>query len=297
MTWHLYAEIDGDMHRLSSCIWLFQRPCGCPCQVIPATARAASTDQVWQEIYAADKRIKRRVDYAKRDGFTLSLIPQPTEVVDVYPVSDPCAHGLYVPGTQRVVRVGERFGRLTVAKERQPTQPNVRARCDCGTEALIPIRQWGTTQSCGCLRREITIARSTKHGMADTSEYGIWSAMLQRTTNPKNARYADYGGRGIGVCERWLEFTNFYADMGPRPEGMSLDRINNDLGYSPENCRWATSVEQRHNRRPQRLRSHCMNGHEYTPENTRLDADGTRACRACGRESVRKYKARKAASA
>jgi hypothetical protein len=133
--------------------------------------------------------------------------------------------------------------------------------------------------------------------MADTSEYDIWAAMIQRATNPKNARYADYGGRGIGVCERWLEFTNFYADMGPRPDGKSLDRVNNDLGYSPENCRWATWVEQRHNQRPHRRRTHCKYRHEFTAENTRVNPDGSRACRTCDRKRARAYKARKAASA
>jgi hypothetical protein len=173
----------------------------------------------------------------------------------------------------------------------------VRARCECGTDALIPFGQWGVTRSCGCLKRETTIARSTKHGMADSSEYDIWAAMIQRATNPKNARYADYGGRGIGVCERWLEFANFYADMGPRPDGRSLDRTDNDRGYSPENCRWATASEQRLNRRPQQLKTHCKYGHEFTPTNTRVNPNGARACRACDRIRSRQYKARKAVAA
>ena len=296
MTWQLYAEIDGSLHLLTDCIWLFQRPCGCACQVIPATPAMASADQAWKEIYAADKRTKRRVDYAKRDGFTLSLIARPTEKPQVYPVSELCAHRLHVPNTQRVIRVGEQSGRLTAISERQPQQPNVRAVCECSTEALIPIGQWGTTRSCGCLKRETTIARSTTHGMSRTSEYDIWSAMVQRATNPKNARYADYGGRGIGVCDRWLEFANFHADMGRRPAGMSLDRIDNDRGYGPENCRWATAVEQRHNQRPHRLRTHCKNGHEFSTENTRINSSGSRSCRTCDRARSREYKARKAAA-
>jgi hypothetical protein len=79
--------------------------------------------------------------------------------------------------------------------------------------------------------------------------YWIWSAMLDRCRNSKNTAYANYGGRGIAVCERWVRFENFKSDMGDRPEGKSLDRINNDLGYSPENCRWVSRQEQNSNRR------------------------------------------------
>lgn len=86
--------------------------------------------------------------------------------------------------------------------------------------------------------------------------YGIWAGMVNRCTNPKHERYADYGGRGITVCDRWLGpqgVTNFIADMGERPEGLTVDRKDNDKGYSPDNCRWATYVVQNNNRRPRAM--------------------------------------------
>lgn len=87
-------------------------------------------------------------------------------------------------------------------------------------------------------------------GKTEHELYGVYSEILNRTTNPRHKRYADYGGRGITVCDRWREdFWAFVADMGDRPEGHSVDRIDNNLGYEPSNCRWATATEQRLNQR------------------------------------------------
>lgn len=93
-------------------------------------------------------------------------------------------------------------------------------------------------------------ASSYKHGWANTPTYWTWSGMLSRCRDPRNASYKSYGAQGITVCERWHDFLNFLADMGPRPEGKTLDRINGNGNYEPSNCRWATPKEQRANQRP-----------------------------------------------
>ena len=95
-----------------------------------------------------------------------------------------------------------------------------------------------------------------KHGMTNTPLFSVWKTMIARCTNKNDASYQNYGGRGISVCPRWLEFVNFYEDMAPRPEGMQLDRINNDGDYSPENCKWSTCSEQSMNRRGAVLITH-----------------------------------------
>jgi len=88
-----------------------------------------------------------------------------------------------------------------------------------------------------------------KHGIVYTPTYNSWANMLQRCSNPSNNSYKDYGGRGIKVCERWKNFSNFFADMGERPQGMTLERRNNNKGYYKNNCKWATQMEQNNNSR------------------------------------------------
>lgn len=99
--------------------------------------------------------------------------------------------------------------------------------------------------------REKQRARQAEHshGQVGSGAYTSWYAMKQRCTNPNNKSFAGYGARGITICDRWMAFENFYADMGDRPEGYTLDRISNDRGYEPDNCRWATHAEQRRNQR------------------------------------------------
>jgi len=124
--------------------------------------------------------------------------------------------------------------------------------CDCGNTALVREIQLieGSTRSCGCLQKEVSSRVHTKHGLGKTKTYRAWLSMKQRCFYPKHKNFKYWGGRGITVCERWLVFENFYADMGDKPEGKSLDRYpNNDGNYEPGNVRWASPDEQANNRR------------------------------------------------
>ena len=139
--------------------------------------------------------------------------------------------------------------------------PSVRSRvmyscrCDCGTPVAVrgeSLRS-GHTESCGCGKSAALVARLTKHGSnrrgGRSPAYSSWSSMIQRCTNPRDKAYPSYGGRGIKVPDTWLEFTGFYADMGDRPEGSSLERKKNNAPYSKENCIWATRQQQQSNTR------------------------------------------------
>lgn len=147
---------------------------------------------------------------------------------------------------------GEKFGLLTVIGAAPPRKQNkfVYCKCDCGNpepiEVFIGNLGRGHTTSCGCAWLE----NVTKHGLTNTLEYRVRTYMIQRCYNTKHDSYPDYGGRGIYVCDRWLESVeNFVADMGKCPEGHTLERIDVNGNYTPENCKWDTLGNQGYNKR------------------------------------------------
>lgn len=149
---------------------------------------------------------------------------------------------------------GQRFGYLRVLGEapvRNRTHITWACICDCGVEKCIsgPELRAGQTRSCGCMTSKMTADKNRTHGQSGTRLYGVWGAMIKRCT-PHHERAKDYFERGITVCERWKKFENFYADMGAtwRPR-LTIERVDNDKGYEPGNCVWATYHVQGNNKR------------------------------------------------
>jgi len=153
--------------------------------------------------------------------------------------------------------VGLTLGRLTVTRFSHRNERSDQfwmCHCSCGKDKAINGSSLTSNRvlSCGCLRSENMVKRNVPtHGMSHSREYKSWRAIMDRCLNPNDKSWKDYGGRGIIVCQRWQEsFENFYADMGNKPTPKhSIERKNNDLGYDPSNCRWATVKEQNRNRR------------------------------------------------
>lgn len=148
----------------------------------------------------------------------------------------------------------KRFGRLIALKsERKNGRVRWLCRCDCGNIKSIQSTHLrsGASKSCGCLQKEINIANLTQHGQTRSSLHNRWKAIKQRCLNPKNTRYNDYGGRGITLCEEWLDYKTFskWCYENNYSCDLELDRIDNNKGYNPENCRWTTSSINNRNRR------------------------------------------------
>lgn len=180
-----------------------------------------------------------------------------------------------VPETDGVVKPGQRFTRWTVLgrefylpcgyeprKDRvRPTirrRPCVVCQCDCGTIAVMYSRNLigdRPNGSCGCLQKELASAKATTHGCSRTRIYNIWSNMIKRCTRQHHPAYPDYGGRGIRVCEEWLDVLKFesWAMASGYEEWLSIDRINNNGNYEPSNCRWVGKIVQANNTRANHL--------------------------------------------
>lgn len=162
-----------------------------------------------------------------------------------------------------LVKPGQVFGRLKVLKKyRRRYSKNLNwfclCECVCGNKTSMYLYSLlkGVSKSCGCLNKELARSRAFRHGHhvgnKASGTYRSWQGMFPRCYNLKSPAYKNYGGRGIVVCARWSKFENFLSDMGERPKGLTLDRRDNDKGYNPSNCHWATKSEQAVNRRTSR---------------------------------------------
>ena len=148
---------------------------------------------------------------------------------------------------------GQRFGQMVAIKpsEKRYGRYCWLCECDCGRQTIVSVSSLlnGNTRSCGHLNGGNNLVHGCRRTGSSTPEYRTWRAMRERCRNPNNKHFKNYGGRGIKVCKRWDDFRNFLADMGPRPETYSIERIDNDGNYKPSNCKWIPLLDQSKNRR------------------------------------------------
>ena len=171
-------------------------------------------------------------------------------------------------GRPAIDLAGQRFGRLTVIERTKGTSTKDAwwlCRCECGNKKETTRKQLicGNVKSCGCLQKERRANGNIIHGGHNTRIYSIWHHMKERCMNPNSPKYRLYGGRGITVCGEWIDdFTVFrdWAISTGYSDELTLDRIDNDKGYYPDNCRWATFSEQNRNRRPYHRKGGACNG-------------------------------------
>lgn len=174
-----------------------------------------------------------------------------------------CGCTKHKPSSNRLpITIGERYGRLVVIGEAEPHRSQsgqirrkMQCRCDCGTSCDIWLQHLhtGHTTSCGCLVVETRGDYRRTHGQSESGTYSSWTDMKSRCHNESHTAWEWYGGRGISVCDRWILFEAFLEDMGERPDGLTLDRIDTNGNYEPGNCRWVTMKEQGRNKRTNRL--------------------------------------------
>lgn len=188
---------------------------------------------------------------------------------------------------------GCKFGRLSVidrAGTSPSGQPLWKCICDCSAIRFVSIYDLlrSTTVSCGCYNADKTRIKFTRHGQAKnrrcSKTYASWKAMLARCGNPNQRAWKNYGGRGIKVCERWLKFDNFFEDMGERPKGRTIDRLDVNGNYEKSNCQWATASEQGLNKRLPKYHSTGVQGVELAGVNccsARVSINGIRTYLGC----------------
>lgn len=155
---------------------------------------------------------------------------------------------------------GKKFGRLTVVSRAENSKGGKSrwlCRCECGNECVVhgSSLKSGNTKSCGCIRREANHDRATTHGMSKTPLFTIWWAMVSRCNNPNNRSYENYGGRGIHVCDEWLDSSCFFewAITNGYSEGLTIERVDVNKGYEPSNCKWIPKAEQARNKTNSRM--------------------------------------------